>query len=79
MHNINCLVSVPDQRDVQGLERVEGVCELVQVDLAGVVVAEAVDDALDLALGQVHAVAVQQSDQVQGVDVPLVGLVNQFE
>lgn len=51
-------------------------CEFVQIDLAGVLVAQPVDDALDLALGQVHSVPVQQADQVKGVDIALVGLVD---
>lgn len=54
-------------------------CEFVQIDLAGVLVAQPVDDALDLALGQVHSVPVQQADQVKGVDLTLVRLVDEFE
>lgn len=54
-------------------------CEFVQIDLAGVLVAQPVDDALDLALGQVDSVPVQQADQVKGVDIALVGLVDEFE
>lgn len=79
VHNVNCLVCVAHKRYVQWVECVDGVVELVQVDLAGVVVAEAVHDTLHLGLGQVHAVAVEQSDQVEGVDEALVGLVDKFE
>lgn len=64
---------------MQWIERVDGVVELVQVDLARVLVAQALHDAFHFGLGQVHAVAVQQSDQVERVDVPFVGLVHQFE
>lgn len=79
VHDVNSIISMSDERDVQRLESIQRVREFVQIDLAGVLVAQPVDDALDLALGQVHSVPVQQADHVKGVDIALVRLVDEFE
>lgn len=58
------------------LQSIESVCQFMQVDLASMLVTESVHYSLYFTFGQVYSIAVHQSDQVKGVDVSLVCLVN---
>jgi len=58
------------------LQSIESVCQFMQVDLASVLVTESVHYSLYFTFWQVYSIAVHQSDQVKGVDVSFVCLVN---
>jgi len=76
VHNIDSLLGVADERHVQWVEGVECVVEFVQVDFAGVLVAQSLHYSLHFTLWQVDSVSVQQSHQVQCVNLPFVGLID---